>query len=130
MFYTNDDDDEDLRILTDDNFGTDPELERASDEIAKHIHQLKYADLSKRVDSLVSLNEMISNLEANRPVLVKTANDLVSAFTHVLNDIFDKSVEDIPLRFAKYFITIVLKTCSCKEIMREVSEEKIFDLAE
>lgn len=38
MFYTNDDDDEDLRILTDDNFGADPELERASEEIAKHIH--------------------------------------------------------------------------------------------
>jgi hypothetical protein len=54
----------------------------------------------------------------------------VSAFTHVLIDIFDKSVEDIPLRFAKYFITIVLKTCSCKEIMKEVSEERIFDLAE
>lgn len=38
MFYTNDDDDEDLRILTDDNFGTDPEMERAQEEIAKHIH--------------------------------------------------------------------------------------------
>lgn len=62
--------------------------------------------------------------------MVRTANDLVGAFAHVLNDIFDKNVEDIPLRFAKYFITIVLKTCSCKEIMKEVSEERIFDLAE
>ena len=73
---------------------------------------------------------MISAIDQNKTVLVRTANDLVSAFTHVLNDIFDKSVEDIPLRFAKYFITIALKTCSCKEIMREVSEERIFDLAE
>lgn len=129
MFY--DDEDDDLRIFTsDDHFGTDPELDKAQDEITKHIHQLKYADLSKRVDSLVSLNEMISAIDQNKPVLVRTANDLVSAFTHVLIDIFDKSVEDIPLRFAKYFITIVLKTCSCKEIMKEVSEERIFDLAE
>ena len=73
---------------------------------------------------------MISAIDQNKPVLVRTANDLVSAFAHVLNDIFDKNVEDIPLRFAKYFITIVLKTCSCKEIMKEVSEERIFDLAE
>lgn len=73
---------------------------------------------------------MITAIEQNKAVLVKTANDLISAFTHVLNDIFDKPVEDIPLRFAKYFITIVLKTCSCKEIMKEVSEEKVFDLAE
>lgn len=61
---------------------------------------------------------------------MKTANDLVSAFTHVLIDIFERSVEDIPLRFAKYFITIVHKACSCKEIMREVSEERIFELSE
>lgn len=61
---------------------------------------------------------------------MRASNDLVGAFTHVLNDIFDKALEDIPLRFAKYFITIVLKTCSCKEIMREASEERIFDLAE
>jgi hypothetical protein len=105
-------------------------MAKAQDDITKHIHQLKYADLSKRVDSLVSLNELISDLEKHKSVLVRTANDLISAYTHVLNDIFDKSLEDIPLRFAKYFITIVLKTCSCKEIMKEVSEEKIFDLAE
>lgn len=73
---------------------------------------------------------MISNIESNKTALIKTANDLVNAFTHVLIDIFDKPVEEIPLRFAKYFITIVHKACSCKEIMREVSEERILDLAE
>ena len=45
-------------------------------------------------------------------------------------DIFERALEEIPLRFAKYFITIVLKACSCKEIMKEVNEEKIFELAE
>lgn len=61
---------------------------------------------------------------------MKTSNDLTNAFTHVLIDIFERPVEEIPLRFAKYFITIVLKACSCKEIMREASEESIFELAE
>jgi hypothetical protein len=32
------------------------------EDVIRHIHSLKYADLSKRVDSLVSLNEMIINL--------------------------------------------------------------------
>jgi len=73
---------------------------------------------------------MISAIDENKLILMRASNDLVGAFTHVLNDIFDKALEDIPLRFAKYFITIVLKTCSCKEIMREASEERIFDLAE
>ena len=34
--------------------------DKAYDDIISHIKQLKYGDLSKRVDSLVSLNEMIS----------------------------------------------------------------------
>lgn len=55
-----DDDDEDLRILTMEDEHTDPELDIQREEITKHIHQLKYGDLSKRVDSLVSLNEMVS----------------------------------------------------------------------
>jgi hypothetical protein len=107
-----DDDDDDLRILTNDSHFGDPELDKQQEEITKHIHQLKYGDLSKRVDSLVALNDMISDKEMNnKPALVRSANDLVSAFTHVLMDIFEKPIEDIPLRFAKYFITIVNKAC-------------------
>ncbi len=100
------------------------------DEITKNIHLLKYGDLSKRVDSLVSLNEMISQIEQNKDKLIVQSNELISAFTHVLLEIFDKPVEEIPLRFAKYFITIVHKATSSKEIMREVSEEKIHELSE
>ena len=62
--------------------------------------------------------------------MIPSANSLIEAFTHVLNDIFDKPVGEIPLRFAKYFITIILKACSCKELMREVSEERVFEFSE
>ncbi len=54
---------------------------------------MKYADLSKRVDSLVSINEMIVNLtEETQPVLMKAANELVGAIVHVMKDTFDKPV--------------------------------------
>jgi hypothetical protein len=39
-------------------------------------------------------------------------------------------MSDFPLRFAKYFVTIVNKAASCKEIMKEVNEKVIYDLAE
>ena len=51
-----------------------------------------------------------------------TANDLIRSFTHELKDIFDRPKEEMPLRFAKYFVTIVNKTCSCKKIMEIVKE--------
>jgi len=65
-----------------------------------------------------------------KPALASQANELVNALTYVLMDVFDKPVEEIPLRFAKYFITIVHKVCSCKEVMREASEDRVFELVE
>ncbi len=81
------------------------------DNITKHVQSLKYGDLSKRVDSLVALNEIISNLTEHEQAITRCANELCQAFTHVLIDIFERPISDIPLRFAKYFITIVNKAC-------------------
>ena len=47
-----------------------------------------------------------------------------------MDDIFKYPVQDIPLRFTKYFITIVNKTCASKEIMKEVSQTQVNQLAE
>lgn len=83
------------------------------------------------MDSLVSLNETIGGMsEETQPVLVRASNELIGAFTHVMIDIFAKPTEEINLRFAKYFISIVLKTCSCREIMSAVNRERLFDFAE
>jgi hypothetical protein len=81
------------------------------DNITKHVQSLKYGDLSKRVDSLVALNEIISNLTEHEQAITRCANELCQAFAHVLIDIFERPISDIPLRFAKYFITIVNKAC-------------------
>jgi len=48
----------------------------------------------------------------------------------VFKDIFKYPVSEIPLRFTKYFITIVNKTCAQKEIMREISEKSVSELVE
>ena len=45
-------------------------------------------------------------------------------------DIFKYPVNDIPLRFTKYFITNVNKTCASKDIMKEVTEDRVYKLAE
>lgn len=98
-----------------------------NDELVILINQLKYCDMSKRIGYLLALNDLI---ESNKKKLMLSANALIEAFTHVLNDIFEKPVEDIHLRFAKYFTIIVLKACSCKELIRECSEDRIFYFAE
>jgi hypothetical protein len=128
------DDDEDLRLLEDmsNNMGFgDPMLNSLYEDITRHIHLLKYADLSKRVDSLVSINDMIGTItQQTLPVIVKAGNELTSAFVHVMIEIFDKPIEEINLRFAKYFISIVLKTCCCRDVMCTVSQDSVFNLTE
>jgi len=96
----------------------------------KHVLILKYSELAKRVESLIVINEIIQTVSKHQEGIKHTANELINAFTHVLIDIFERPMSDFPLRFAKYFVTIVNKACSCKEIMREVDEKEIYDLAE
>jgi len=108
-----DDEDEDLRLFANNDmqslggglFGNSY-LDKLYEDITRHIHLLKYADLSKRIDSLVSLNEMIGNInEQTQPVLARASNELIGAFNQVMIDIFDNiPAEDINLRFSKYFI--------------------------
>jgi len=121
---------------------TDPELRRHMESIRSHIDQLKVGDLLKRVDSLVALNEVISatgtqpDTEENsvqalqQKALIRLCDELINAFSKVMIDIFSFPVKEIPLRFTKYFITIVNKTCSSKEIMKEVSCNEVHNLVE
>ena len=95
-----------------------------------NISQLKFGDLSRRVDALVNINELISNAEENSLILQKNADELTAAFNHVLKEIFDKSLQEIPLRFAKYFLTIIHKVSTIKEIMLHISRVKVFEFTE
>jgi hypothetical protein len=97
----------------------------------KYISNLKYSsDLNKRVESLIALNEIIQAIQTHEKSIQHTANDLISAFTHVLIDIFERPRQDTPLRFAKYFVTIVNKTCQCPTIMSVVREQELYELGE
>lgn len=59
-------------------------------EITKAIQNLKYG---KRFDSLITLNQIIWSAQQYEAGLVYTANELINAFTFVLNDTFER--EDI-----------------------------------
>jgi cytoskeleton-associated protein 5 len=96
----------------------------------KHVHNLKYSELAKRVESLIVINEIIQSVTKYNEGIKHTADELIGAFTHVLIDIFERPMSDFPLRFAKYFVTIVNKATSCKDIMKEVHEKEIYDLSE
>jgi hypothetical protein len=104
-FVMDEDGDEIQRLLreAENNLDADPALRDQKVFILDHIQQLREGDLLKRVDSLVALNEVISatsstgqaeqpalsqDLKNQQTALIHCCNDLINAFTHVMNDIF------------------------------------------
>ena len=104
----------------------DQESDTNLDKIGKSIKQLKYGELSAQVDALVILNEIItSSLEEHWESLTKNANFLIETISKVLFETFDKPTEQIPLKFGKYFITIIGKVCAIEFLIKVVEEWKI-----
>jgi hypothetical protein len=117
-------------ILLEDDDGT-MEMDENLDTVGKNIKQLKYGDLSGKVDALVIINELITIKKAEaEDSLIRNANFLICSISKVLYDVFNKSTDKVPLKFGKYFISIVNKVCSMKEIMRNVEEHNILILVE
>lgn len=101
------------------------------DTVGKNIKQLKYGDLSAKVDTLVIINELITKkMDEASESLIRNANFLIDAISKVLYDVFNKTQDKVPLKFGKYFISIVNKICSIKEIIRNVEEKRLLILVE
>ena len=99
--------------------------------IEKCLDMLKDADMATKVSALVALNEKATNFyEKEKFNLVSKCNQLFDSFTSVLKFIFEKPPHDIPLRFAKYFMTVLNKIASCRTVVKEVQEQKIYSLSD
>ena len=66
----------------------------------------------------------------NEQAIITSANQLIQAFTLILKDNFERPIEDFPLRFAKFFVTVFQESCSCKVLMEEVNERELYEMTE
>eukprot|EP00826_Nyctotherus_ovalis_P017785 TRINITY_DN15258_c0_g2_i2.p1 TRINITY_DN15258_c0_g2~~TRINITY_DN15258_c0_g2_i2.p1 ORF type:complete len:411 (-),score=86.65 TRINITY_DN15258_c0_g2_i2:889-2121(-) len=90
--------------------------EQDFNEIIEH---LKSTDIRKKASSLIYINKKLAS-SANS--LAKYCDHLYEAFTEVLNTSFAKSAQEIPVRFLKYFATVIVRVCSNKLIIERISE--------
>ena len=73
-------------------------------------------------------NWNITNYIKEQEELQKEANSLCDAIVHAMIGIFEKPLREIPLKFAKFFLSVVHKICSTKIIMRELREKSFYFL--
>ena len=87
---------------------------------------LKESNITKRVNALMYLNDRaISNLEEEKNEIIDNCNKVFSTFVDVLNEIFDCSPDEVPIRFGKYFMTVVSKICMDQAFIVNVNENII-----
>jgi uncharacterized FlaG/YvyC family protein len=55
--------------------------------------------------------------EENLSVVQRVADELIGAFVHTMNEVFECPVQTINFRFTKYLMSVVIKICSIREIM-------------
>ena len=80
---------------------------------------------------MIFIKEVIQDETKRENYMIKScANQLFSAYSYILKDVFERPVKDFPLRFAKYFVSVFEISCSCKEIMKVVGHQQLYELME
>jgi cytoskeleton-associated protein 5 len=106
-------------------------LDEIFTDLDQHIETLREGDMSSKVDALVAINDMLLNSSGNfKDELIQKSNQIVDAFCLVIKNTFDRNLEEIPLRFAKYFCNVVHKVCSTRIVMKELTDAALFNLIE
>lgn len=81
-------------------------LDRTGDIIEKVL----YGTIEEKVDALVLLNEVITtNLHESKESLIKNAEFISRTFADVLDGIFYRCQDDIPIKFVKYLVQVFKK---------------------
>ena len=96
------------------------------DSLEECLELMRNGNISKKADALVFLNEKTALLlEQNKEILASNCNIMFTTFASVLKEIFDKTEQDIPIRFAKFFLSAVNKICGVKAILKDEESIKI-----
>ena len=109
-----------------------PDMEPARPNIlTAHIHTLLNEDMSAQVDSLVYINdELLPKVETYLEDFRERGSAFLEAITKVMVQTFAKPVAEVQIRFAKYFLSVVHKVCSSKQIMTCLDEKTLYLLSE
>lgn len=79
--------------------------------LERNLQTLKTGEMPAKVDALVSLNDMLTDVES-LPELLRSVDTLMEALAQVaINTFTIASVSDIPVRFANYYLKVVFKVC-------------------
>jgi hypothetical protein len=96
------------------------------------LEKLNSSDNSEKVNSLLGLHELIiTKSEETKNIIISNNNILLKSLTLLLKNIFAiKNPDVIPIRLGKYACTVLYKTVVNAELIKNISYNVLFELAE
>lgn len=75
--------------------------------------------MSSRLDALLLIHDIVTaDNEETRDFLKVRSNDLVLTLKTTLKNVFNKPKQEIPLKFAFYFLNMTHKLCSIRAFLK------------
>jgi len=96
--------------------------------IKKCLELLKEEDMAQKLDGLISLDETLRSYVGEK--IDVEVNDMYRVLVDVLKWMFNKEMQDIPLKFAKYFLNVFASICGIKNLLKSIQKPMLFIVLE
>ena len=101
----------------------------SENELLSTLNNLLLDDIKIRLNTIILLHEIISQkYEENKQILIPNIDNIINTFIKVTHELFISSdINTIPVKFAKYISTVILKITSNKELISNISYKVLYD---
>jgi len=90
--------------------------------LSLYLGNLEQENMDKKVEGLVKFNEILEDSK-NHQILSNSIDKILDSLSNILNNLLGKTQpSEIPIKYAKHFMTVFLKLCSLKELVQNASD--------
>ena len=88
-------------------------------DLLSYLSILENGEAKERVNILIILNDLISSIKTDnsKSILLVNLDLIIKTFINCLQSSFDKSINEIPIKFGKYLLTVLYKICCLKDLI-------------
>ena len=102
-------------------------------ELIEIMNNLFSEDESEKMSTIIIIHEILcSKYQQNKFILIPNIDSIIKIIIQITHDLFDcldnLNNKIIPLKFAKYLVTILCKLTSNKELIIHISYKVLYDL--
>ena len=88
-------------------------------------------DLEHKVSCIIDIHDSIhTKYEEYKQQINENINEILKIFITAMKNLFSKDINNIPIKFSKYFVIVLCKITTNKELMCHVSYEILYNLSE